>query len=64
MRVEAAFFLVLLKEMRILGECKVLSILFLLLIKGMRRWDQSKIFFCNHRNGKLLLRPSASEEVS
>ena len=28
-------FLVLLKEMRILGECKVLSFLFLVLIKGM-----------------------------
>ena len=53
-------FLVELKEMRTPGESKVLSFLFLMLIKGMRRWSESKISLCNPRGRKLLHRSSVS----
>ena len=43
-----------LKEIRALHESKVLSFLFLALIKGMQKWNESKIFFCNSRGWKLL----------
>ena len=56
-------FPVLLKKMRMLGKPKVLSFLFLVLIKGIRRSGESKIFLCSPRSGKLLLRLSASGEV-
>ena len=56
-------FLVLLKEMKTLGESKVLSFLFLVLIERMRRWSESKISFCNLSGKKHLLRPSASGVV-
>ena len=46
--------------MRMLGESKILSFLFPVPIKEMRRWDESKISFCNPMGGKLLFRPSAS----
>ena len=54
---------VLLKEMRMLRESKVLSSLLLGLIKGMRRWGKSKILLCNPRGWKLLPRPSATGVV-
>ena len=57
-------FPVLIMEIRILGEPKVLTFLFLILVKEMRRWGGSKIFSCNCRcRSKLLLRPSASGVV-
>ena len=46
--------------MRMLGESKILSFLFPVPVKEMRRWDESKISFCNPMGGKLLFRPSAS----
>ena len=46
--------------MRMLGESKILSFLFPVPIKEMRRGDESKISFCNPMGGKLLFRPSAS----
>ena len=42
--------------MRTLGESKVLSFLFLVLIKVMRSWVKSKISFSNPRSGKHHLR--------
>lgn len=53
-------FLVLLKEMRMLNESKVLPFFVQVLIKGMRRWAEPKIFFyyVTSRGGKLLLRRS------
>ena len=51
-------FLVLLKEMRMLSEPKILSFLFLMQNNGMRRWGVSRISLCNPGGGKLQLRPS------
>ena len=47
-------FTVLLKEMKILSESKLLTFLFLVLIKGMWRRGDSKISFCNPRGWKLI----------
>ena len=56
-------FLVLLKEMRTLGEYKILSFLLLVLIKGMEKCGESKTFFCTLMDRKLLIRPFASGMV-
>ena len=41
-------------------ESNISSSLFLMLIKGMRRWCEFKIFLRNPRDGKILLRSSTS----
>ena len=46
-----------------LTESNVPFFLFLMLIKGMQRQDDSKIFLYNTSGGKLLLRPSANRTV-
>lgn len=57
-------FPLLIMQIRMLGESKVLTFLLLVLIKEMRRWGGSKIFLCNSRcRSKLLLRPSTSGVV-
>ena len=50
-------FLMLLKEMRTRGECKVSSCYF---CQRIRRQGESKITLCNPSGGKLFLRPSSS----
>ena len=52
-------FLVLLREMKTLGESKVSSFLFLVLIKRTWIWVESRISLCILRDGKLLLGLSA-----
>ena len=53
-------FLVLLIKMRLLGEYTILYFLFLVLIKGMRTYSESKISMRNLKVGKLFMRPPAS----
>ena len=54
---------VLLMEIMMLTESNVRFFLFLVLIKRMRSYDDSKIFLCDTSGGKLLLRPSPNRTV-
>ena len=56
-------FLVLLEEMRMLDESKILSFIFLVLIEERKGGDEFRISLCNRRDGRLHLGPSSIGEV-